>query len=170
MTVLPASVPVEGTRRVVFITGDPADIQAITLTELEAGDDVSCYVTGDGWKPTGDQTIIPDSRLCSTQDFQRGGRKTKGLSLTYTYNLNDPTDDAARLALIEGTAGVLVNILQKPESEEDDYAVGDWYEAWPVTLGEQMVMPPETNAIDRLSQIAFVTGVVERFYQIVAGS
>jgi hypothetical protein len=167
--VLPASVPVEGTRRVVFIEGGVADVEEITLTEIESGDNISCYVTGNGWQPTGDQAIIPDARLCSTQDFQRGGRKTKGLTLQYTYNLNDPTDDEARLALLEGASGVLVNILQKPE-DEDEIEVGDWYEVWPVTLGEQMPMPPETNAIDRISQIAFVTGTVYRFGQIVAGS
>jgi hypothetical protein len=167
--VLPASVPVEGTRRVVFIEGGVADIEEITIGEIESGEDVSCYVTASGWQPSGDQAVITDARLCSTQDLQRGGRKTKGLSLQYTYNLADPTDDEARLALTEGASGVIVNVVQKSE-DEDVVEIGDWYEAWPVTLGEQMLMPPETNAIDRLSQIAFVTGDVFRFGQVVAGS
>jgi hypothetical protein len=167
--VLPASVPVEGTRRVVFIEGGVSDVTEITLAEVESGDNISCYVTGSGWQPTGDQAVITDSRLCTTQDLQRGGRKTKGLTLQYTYNLGTPEDDEARLALTEGASGVIVNVLQKPE-DEDDIEVGDWYEAWPVTLGEQNPMPPETNAIDRISQVAFVTGEVYRFGQIVSGS
>ncbi len=167
--VLPASVPVEGTRRYVWIEGGPADINAITLTEINAGDDVSCYITGDGWQPTGDQAFITDSRACTTQDIQRFGRKTKGLAIRYVYNLNDPTDDEARLALTEGASGVLVSILQKPE-EEDEYEVGDWYQAWPATLGEQTVMPAETNAVDRINQQVAVTGKVTGFRQVVAAA
>lgn len=166
---LPASVSVEGTRRLVFIPGGVADVEAITLPEVESGDNVSCYVTGNGWQPSGDQAVIQDPRLCSSQDFERPGRKTKSLTIQYTYNLGTPSDDEARLALVEGTEGVFVNVLQKPE-DEDDIEVGDWYEAWPGTLGEQMPMPPETNAIDRITQRVFVTGTVAKFHQIVAGS
>lgn len=169
MKTLPASVPVEGTRRVVFITGTVEDIESITAGEIASGTDVSCYITGSGWQPTGDQATIADPRLCSSQDFERPGRKTKSLTIQYTYNLAEPTEDEARVDLAEGTEGILVNILQKDE-DEDDIEVGDWYEAWPVKLGEQMVMPPETNAIDRITQRAFVSGDVAKFHQIVAGS
>lgn len=167
--VLPASVPVEGTRRVVFIPGGVDDLNEITLGELTSGTDVSCYLTGDGWQPTGEQAFITDARLCTTQDIQRFGRKTKGLTIRYVYNLNSPEDDEARLALEEGTDGVLVNILQKPEDDED-FEVGDWYQAWPATLGEQLPMPPETNAVDRINQQIAITGKVTGFCQIVAGS
>lgn len=167
--VLPASVPVEGTRRVVWIPGGVADINAITIGEVASGTDVSCYITGAGWQPTGDQAVIPDPRLCTSQDLERAGRKTKSLTIQYVYNLNEPTDDEARIDLVEGTAGVLVNVLQKPE-DEDEIAIGDWYQGWPVSLGEQMPMPPETNAVDRLSQKCFVTGAVSSIEQLVAGS
>jgi hypothetical protein len=170
--VLPASVPVEGTRRVIWIPGGVADQDAITLGEIASGTDVSCYITGNGWTPTGDQAVIPDPRLCSTQDLQRGGRKTKGLTIQYVWNEAEPTDDEAHLDLIEGTAGVLVNVLQKDEDEEE-YLAGDPYQAWPVTLGEQWLLPPETNAIDRISQLCFVTGkvtVLSPIPVLVAGS
>lgn len=167
--VLPASVPVEGTRRYIWIEGGAADINAITLGELIAGVDVSCYITGDGWQPTGDQAFITDARACTTQDIQRFGRKTKGLAIRYVYNLNEPTEDEARLALAEGSTGDLVSILQKPE-EDEDYEVGDWYQAWPSQLGEQMPMPAETNAVDRINQQVAVTGKVTGFCQVVAGS
>jgi hypothetical protein len=167
--VLPASVPVEGTRRVVFIEGGVADLEAITLGEINSGENVSCYLTGTGWQPTRDQQVISDTRLCTTQDLQRPGRKSAGLTIQYTYNVNEPTDDEARLALTEGSEGVLVNIVQKPE-DEDSIEVGDWYEAWPVVLGQQQVMPSEANAIDRIQQVAFVTGQVSPLSQVVAGS
>lgn len=166
---LPASVSVEGTRRVVFIEGGVADIDNITITEVDSGDNVSCYITGSGWQPSRDQQVIADPRLCSSQDFERPGRKSASLTLQYTYNLGTPADDEARLALVEGASGVLVNVLQKPEDDED-IEVGDWYEAWPVSLGEQQPLPPEANSVDRINQRAFVTGPVSAISQIVSGS
>jgi phenylpyruvate tautomerase PptA (4-oxalocrotonate tautomerase family) len=163
---LPASVPVEGTRRV-FSLPTVADINAITVAEINAGTFIGCYVTTAGWQPSQEQATIPDGRLCSSQDFERPGRKTKTLALQYTYNLNEAEDDEARIALAEGTTHVLVNVLQKDE-DEDDVAVGDWYEAWPVQAGEQVVMAVETNAIDRIQQKQFVRGKVVHFKQVVA--
>lgn len=162
---VPASVASDGTRRVIFVPA-VADINAITIAEITAADNVSCYLTGDGWTPSGEQATIPDPRLCSTTDFERPGRKTKSLTVRYVFNLDNPTDDEARLALTEGTQGVFVNVLQRVSSVEGDLpATGDWYEAWPVQLGEQMVMPAEANAVDRIEQRAFVTGPVAKFEQ-----
>lgn len=167
--VLPEAVPVEGTRRVIWIPGGPANIDAITLTEINAGENISCYLTGDGWNATGEQAVISDPRLCSSEDNELPGRKSKTLSLRYVYNLNSPTDDEARLALVEGSDGVLVNVLQKPE-EDDVFEVGDWYEAWPVRAGEPMVLPSEANAVDRIEQRMFKRGRVAKFKQLVAGA
>lgn len=164
----PASVPVDGYTKVAILT-TAADTAAVKLTEANAVSttDVSCYLTGDGWVTTGDQGTITDSRLCSTQDYEQPGRKTGvGLTVRYTFNLEEPTDDEARLALEEGTKGIAVKRVQKPA--EDAFAVGDWYEAWPFTAGEQKVLPPEANAVDRIEQKLFITGPVQRFKQIVA--
>ena len=166
MANIPASVPVEGTRRVVFCP-TVADINAITVSEIEAGKLIGCYVTKTGWQPSSDQASIVDGRLCSSQDFEQPGKKTKQLSLQYTFNLGTPEDDEARIALAEGTTGVLVNVLQKEEAEEA-FVVGDWYEAWPVKCGEQQVMTVEENAVDRIQQKQFVTGPVAQFKQLVA--
>ncbi|QJU54334.1 hypothetical protein SCB71_14405 [Herbiconiux sp. KACC 21604] len=165
---IPASVPVEGTRRVYHLP-TVADINAIKVTEFAAGTFIGCYVTSSGWQPSQDQGTINDGRLCSSVDFERPGRKTKTLALQYTFNLADADEDEARLALAEGTTGILVNVLQKDE-EDDDVAVDDWYEAWPVQSGEQVVMPAETNAVDRIQQKQFVRGKPVHFKQVVAGS
>lgn len=161
---LPASVPVDGTRTVLFLL-TVANINAIKLSEITAGENISCYLTGDGWAPTGDQAVITDSRLCSTQDFELPGRKTKSLTIRYVFNLDSAPDDEARIALAEGSTGVLFNRLQTDAS--DAVAVGDWYEAWPVTAGEPMVMPAEANAVDRIEQRMFVTGDVAKFKKVV---
>lgn len=165
---LPASVPVDGTRRVIFIP-TAADISAVTVTEANGGTPIAGYLTGDGWTPSGEQATIADARLGSSQDFELPGRKTKTLSIRYVFNLGEPTDDEARITLAEGTKGYLLNVLQKPEAEGDTIAATDWYEAWPVTAGEPMVTPAEANAVDRIDQRMFVTGEVEKFRQFVAG-
>jgi hypothetical protein len=145
-----------------------ADGAAVTVAEANAGDKITCYLTGDGWNPSGDQATITDDRLCSTQTFELPGRKTKSLTIRYVFNLSEPTDDEARLALPEGEAGFLLMRMQK--SADATFAVGDYYELWPVTAGEPNVLPAEANSVDRIEQRVFVTGPVVKFGQIVAGA
>lgn len=163
---LPAAVPSMGTRRVYFIPA-AVDIEAITVAEITAGDNLSCYLTRDGWAPTKDQATITDSRYCSAQDFEIPGAKTRSLMLTYTTNLNEAGDDEARLALEEGTEGILVHLLQV-DADHDTPESGDFYEAVPVRAGEQNILPVEDNALDRIQQKAFITGEWTSFHQIAA--
>lgn len=169
MFTLPAAVPSMGTRRVVFLP-TVADIEAITVAEVTAGENISCYLTrSGGWQPTADQATITDGRYCSAQDFEIPGSKTRTLMVQYTFNLNEPTADEARLALEEGTEGILVHFLQLDQDEET-FATGDWYEAVPVRMGMQNVLPVEDNAVDRIQQKAFITGEWVSFQQLVAGA
>ncbi|MDQ7877372.1 hypothetical protein Q9R08_05210 [Microbacterium sp. QXD-8] len=168
MLTLPAAVPSMGTRRVVFLP-TVANIEAITLTEITAGENISCYLTrAGGWQPTNDQASVQDGRYCSAQDFEQPGTESRSLTIQYTFNLGTPTADEARLALEKGTTGILVHFLQI-DQDEDTFAVGDWYEAVPVTMGIQSVMGVEDNAVDRIQQKAFVTGPWTEFKQLVAG-
>lgn len=165
---LPAAVPSMGTRRVLFHP-TVADITKITKAEVTAAKNLSCYLTRQGWVPTGDQAVIADGRYCSAQDFELPGTKTRQLSLQYTFNLDTPTDDEARLALLEGTVGVLQHFLQKADGDET-FDTGDWYEAVPVRLGMQNIVQVEDNAVDRINQRAFVTGEWTSLHQVVAGA
>lgn len=166
MSATPASVPVDGNVKVSFLSA-VADPAAVTVAEATAGTDISKYLTGDGWAPTGDQGSIVDSRLAVAQDFEQPGRKTGiGLTIRYVFNLGDPTSDAARLALTEGTQGYVILGLQK--DPDTDWVADDFYELRPVTLGEQKVLPPEANAVDRIEQKVFITGPIERFNQLTA--
>lgn len=167
MFVLPAAVPSMGTRRVLFHP-TVADITKITKAEADAASDISCYLTrAAGWAPTGDQAVVADARYCSAQDFELPGTKTRQLNLQYTFNLGTPTDDVARLALLEGTVGILQHFLQKDDGDEE-YAVSDWYEAVPVRLGMQNIVQVEDNAVDRMNQRAFIRGEWTTLHQLVA--
>lgn len=165
--ILPAAVPSMGTRRVLF-HNTVADITKITKAEAEAADNISCYLTRqNGWAPTGDQAVISDGRYCSSQDFELPGTKTRQLSLQYTFNLDTPADDVARLTLLEGTVGILQHFLQKDDGD-DTFDTGDWYEAVPVRLGMQNIVGVEDNAVDRINQRAFITGEWTSLHQLVA--
>jgi hypothetical protein len=163
---IPAAVPSMGTRRALFLP-TVANILAITVAEATAGDNISCYLTRTGWQPTKDQATIVDPRYCSAQDFEVPGAKSRQLMLTYTFNLNSPTDDEARLALVEGVTGVLVHFIQMDE-DADTFAASDWYEAVPVRMGEQNILPVEDNALDRIQQKAFITGEWTGLTQLAA--
>ncbi len=163
---IPEAVPVDGTRRTYFIEGDPADINAITLAEIEAAVEIHNYLTSDGFQNGGDQAVIPDERHGTSRTLERGGRETDTLTTIYTYNLNDPTDDKARLAMAKGTKGVIVELLQVEEDAPN--AVGDWYEAYPITCGKQIPMQTAPNALDRITQRQNMRGAKAEFRQLVA--
>lgn len=165
---LPSAVPSMGTRRVVFIPGPVTNIEALTVTAVAAAENISCYLTRqNGWAATADEAVIQDSRYCSVQDFELPGTEGRTLALQYTFNLGEPTEDEARVGLARGTEGVLVHFLQVDEDAED-FAVGDWYEAVPVRMGLQSVVPVEDNAVDRIQQKAFIRGKWSSFNQLVA--
>lgn len=165
--ITPTAVPSMGTRRVLAIP-TAANLNALKMSEIADAVNISCYLTrSGGWAPTKDQASVAHQPYCSSQDFEIPGAKTRQLMLQYTFNLEDPTSDVARIELAEGTSLVLVHFLQKNE-DDDDFAVGDWYEAVPVLMGEQNVVPMEDNALDRIQQKAFVRGDWTGLNQIVA--
>lgn len=166
---IPNAIPTSGTRRAVFIPGGVADKKAITTTEVQSGDNISCYLTRTGFAQGGEQGVIPDSRYCSSQAFEIPGEKQKTLQLTYVFNLDDAQNDVARLALTEGQSGTIVRFFQKDESD-DTFEGGDWYDAVDVLAGEQNVIDGEENALDRIQQKMFIRSEWVGFKQLVDDS
>lgn len=166
MTV-PASVSSDGTRRIVWLEGGAADPENVTAGELAGGLDLSLYLVhgADGFNGTIAQDSIPDNRQGSSQSFTQPGRTNPSLSVRYTFNDDEPTDNEAKLELTEGLSGAFVQIFQVPEvydpADDGDYA-GFTYRYWPVRLGIQDEMPEEVNTVDRINQGTFVTGTVVR--------
>lgn len=167
MQSVPTAVPSLGTRRVIALP-TAADLNAIKTSELAGAANLSCYLTrSGGWAPTKEQATTTHQPYCSSQDFEIPGAKTRSLQLQYTFNLDDPTSDVARLELEEGTSVVLVHFLQMDE-DDTTFAAGDWYEAVRVQMGEQNVVPMEDNALDRILQKAFVRSEWTGLRQIVS--
>lgn len=173
---VPASVSSDGTRRVVWIPGGALDPENVTPEELSAPTslDVSMYLVhgADGFNGTVPQDTIQDPRQGSSQLFTKPGRKNPTLSIRYVFNDAEPTDNEAKLELVEGASGAFVQLFQVPEDydpeTDGDYA-GFTYRYWPVQLGEQDVMPEEANLPDRINQGTFISGPV-RYGTVVGGS
>ena len=158
------STPADGNMLVLDVPAI-ADADKPTIAELTASsvEDLSCYLTGDGWSPSKEQASIADERLCSTETFERPGRKTRGLEITYIDNTNSPYATEFNKAvdtLTEGTDHYLVTRRGLPY--EEPLAVGQVIEIWPVTAGEQREVAIEANSVTRTIQKLFVRGPVRR--------
>ncbi len=161
---IPSAVKTSGTRRGVFAPA-VADNSKITVTEAAAGDNISCYLTA--VNSTAEQASIQDRRWCSSQVFEIPGEKTKSLQLTYVFDLANPENDEARLALKEGSAGTIVRVLQKDE-DDDTFEADDWYDAADILTGEQNIIEGEDNALDRIVQKQFIRSAWTEPSQLVA--
>ena len=156
---LPTSVPSDGTLRMTYVA-TLADPTGPVLAELNAvsGQELSGYVTGDGWQPTGEQATVADERIATTQTFEQPGRKTKSLSLVYVHNPADDDNNEAYLTLEEGTTGYIVARYGVPRAAA--WAAGDKVDVWPITCGEPMKNFNGANSVHTATQKLFVTNQV----------
>lgn len=153
----PAATAADGNIKIVWVP-TIADPTAPTATEVTAGTavDLTCYLTASGWNPSLDEQVINDDRLCSVQTFERRGRFSRGLSLTFTRSPGSATDDKAYETLVPGTSGFIVERV----GTDVDTALAASQEVWvwPVQAGARNPLPPEANGVVRVTQRMFVTG------------
>lgn len=157
---LPLSVPSDGTLRVDFVA-TIANLSAPSVAgELNAvtSQELSPYITGDGWQPTGEQASVTDERLASVQTFEQPGRKTKSLTVVYVHNPDSPTNNEAYTTLAEGTTGYAVARWAVPRTQA--WAVGDIVDIWPITAGEPMKNFNGANSVHTVTQRLFITNEV----------
>lgn len=166
MSTFPTSVPVDGNTRIDFVPAI-ANTASPTLAELNAGEAISKYFTGDGWATGGDQATIADDRMSEPQTFEQPGRESNTLTTRYVFNKAVPAEDEARLALTQNTIGYFV---RRGQMDRDAAWAAEQIldEVWPVKTGVQRVLPPEANAVDRIEQRHFVIGPVQRFVTVAA--
>lgn len=152
----PISTPADGNLRVYFVQ-TLAIPRFPQLVELNAGTskDVSCYITAEGFQTTLEEGVITDNRLCSRATFERPGRWGKTMTLSYVYNLADPTNNVMYLALPYLTTGFMVVRWGVPF--DDAWADGDIVDVYPIQAGKQMKNPPAENAVLTVTQKMFIT-------------
>jgi hypothetical protein len=135
--------------RVVLALADP---EAPTVAEVNAGVDVSCYLTS--FAPTTNEAVVTDDRICSRFVTENPGKKTEQLQVVYVYNLPEPTEDQARIALEEGTVGYIVSRWAVPY--DDAVAAGDIVDILPIKAGTQTKLEGASNETLKIGQKLFV--------------
>lgn len=155
------STPADGNVKVVLATA-LADPNAPTIAELDAAVDISCYLTPDGFAFAQEQAVITDDRLCSTQTFNKGGRKSYTLTLTGIDNTN--SDNEAEFnqfvdTLVEGSSLTVVARYGVPY--EEAYAAAQTVRVIPIDVGAKTEMAPEANSVLRATVNTFVSGPSE---------
>lgn len=163
------STPFDG-NMAVWLVPTIADPSAPTVTEIEAGTDISCYLTPDGYAPTVDQATITDDRLCSTETYGQPGRKTRGLTLTGIDNTNSTNETEYNElveTMVEGTDMFVVRRRGVPYADAitEDQTVS----VLPIKPGTRMDVAPEANSVIRSSWTCFVTGEGYDDVAVVAG-
>lgn len=163
------SIPSDGNTTAILapaVAGKAPTVAEVTAASLV---DISCYLTGDGLNLTTDQATIQDERLCSTQTYEKPGRKTNTAEVTYIDNSNsefEDTDNAAAEALIEGSTHFLITRRGVPY--ETPFEAGQKVSVWPIQCGAPREVPPEANSVIRTTQKLFVTGEVRQRVEITA--
>jgi hypothetical protein len=157
------STPADG-NVLVKIVPTIADTDSPTLAELNVAGavDISCYLTGGGWKPSLSEQVITDERLCTTQTYEQKGRSQRGLEVEYIDNTNSPnatTFNKAKDTLVPGSEHYLVVRTGLPY--DTALAATQKVTIYPVTAGEYNDMPPEANSVLKTGQKLFVTGQVK---------
>ena len=151
------STPADGNVKVVVVT-TIANTSAPTAAELNAGTsvDISCYLTADGLTPGLDEQVITDSRLCEIETFEQPGRVQRTLAVQYIDNTNTALANAAKTALVPGTALFLA--VRGGKAFDTVFAAADKVMISPIKPGQYSKLPPEANSVLKIAQKLFVTG------------
>lgn len=166
---VPISIAADGSVKALWVpaiatTSEPTIDEVTDLTVI----DLSCYLTADGWTPATDEQVSTDDRLCSRQTFEKRGRVTESLEITYVYQGQDleAEDNQAFATLRENESGFVT--VRWGADYEIDMEVGDLVDVYTVTCGVQRKQAPEANGRLRVMQKLFVTNRLHRDVEIVA--
>lgn len=155
---VPASMPSDGTLKVTYHATMAGAAPSVAV--LNAGVELSCYLTSDGWNPTTEEAEVVDSRLCSKQDFAQPGRVTESLDIKYVFN-TVTIEDLARTTLARGVVG-FITVRWGLDADLPYAATTQKVDVYPIKTGVQKKMPPEQNSVHRIDQKVFITGNVLR--------
>ena len=129
------STPADGLVNTIWV---PAieNIQKPTADEINAGTDLSNYVTMGGWSCSPSQESISDQRENSAQDYENPGRKKiSGSSIEVIDNTNTEhaNQNAAMDTLKEGAEGYFVRRYGK--DTDRTFVSGDVVNVYAVRIG-----------------------------------
>ena len=163
------SIPADGNLSVIILTAMAGDAPTVSEIEASTSADVSCYLTPDGFALTIDQATITDDRLCSTETFNKPGRKSYTLQLTGIDNSNSEFEDEYNeLVDILPEGAQRYAVYRRGVAYDSPYEVGQEVRVVPFQVGVRSEVPAEANSVIRSMWNCFVTGP-SKFVDVVAG-
>lgn len=158
----PLSVASDGNLRVAFVPSGSNPLSVAILagatTKL-----LTYSLTPDGWNRTVTENTVDDPRLSLKQVFSRPGNSTEALEIQYVFG---DTNDVAKVALVEATAGFFVDRRSVPNAT--DWATGQKVDVITFIAGKQRKNPPAANGIQTISQTCFITALTQYDATLVA--
>lgn len=158
-TTIPTAVPTDENYLVKFVP-TIAGANGPTVSEMNAGTDITYSFTADGWNPGGDQATVADDRLTSPSTFEQPGKVTDTLDVVYVTNPAVPADDVAATTLAKDVVGFVV--VRKGIAHDTAIATSQKVTVYPIKCGVQRDLPPEANNVFKVGQKLFVTGPLRR--------
>lgn len=143
------STPADGLVNTIWVPSI-ANIQKPTADEINAGTDLSNYVTLGGWSCSPSQDSISDQRENSAQDYENPGRKKiSGSSIEVIDNTNTEhsAQNVAVETLDEGTEGYFVRRYGKKTDET--FVAGDIVNVYAVRVGMSAKVAIAANSVLR---------------------
>lgn len=143
----------DGKLRVTY-TSSVSNTAAPTTTELNAGTNLSSWLTKDGIEVPSDQNMVDDSSLADTFDAQVVGSFGGAIKLTAKRD-GTPANDTAWNLITYGLTGFIV--IRRGVASGTAWTVGDKVEVYPVMFHEPLPMTPASNEQSKFSATAAVT-------------
>lgn len=164
--VTPTGTAATGRVKVGFFAGTLAVAGAISLAS-DIGHtgflNVSFYIPGSDWGPTGAQNKGQDVRLGAVQTFDALGLKSWTINdLTYIEDVTGPGTGVAKGLLVPDTIGVLV--VRWGTLATVDWALAQRAYAFPITLGMRWPVRTTTDEFGKLAYqqvVGYNGGAVE---------
>jgi hypothetical protein len=131
------------------------NIAGPTTTELNAGTDLTPFITPDGlvgFEP--DTAAVPNAKINSTFDTQQPGRAS--WSGTLLRFIKQTGTDTIHDTLIRGYTTNIV-VRRGGVAYSTGWATGQKLETYPVACGQRRKLAPESNAVERYEVPLFIT-------------
>lgn len=162
MATAPPSVPVDGQLTVWFCPA-VADLDAPTVTEVNAGEDITCLLVESKVGVSKTQNTIADRRMCETTAFQiPGAAEATADDITYVYDpQGSPSDaiNAALAALTEQSTGYY--IVRRGVPYGTAATSGDLVEVQGCRNGVRWDSSNPTEDFSKMTQTRFLNEFIE---------
>lgn len=132
-----------------------ASIAAPTVAELNAGTDLSCFITKDGLTEPNSQNMVDAAALCERFDAQRVGSFGGTIGLKMYRDTVDADDDAYNLC-VYGTNGYLVR--RWGVTHGTAWAAAQKVAVFPAEMHEPVMNDTAANTMATFNETLAVTG------------